>query len=548
MRVLLFAALMTVAPLMRGQILFINEVMASNGTIIADEFLEFDDWVEIYNAGNAINLAGFFLSDNPDNLTKWQFPDDAPEFTTVPSGGHLIFWCDNQPEQGPNHVSFKLSSDGEFAILVAPDGETIIDFIEFDEQQRDISYGRQSDGNATWTFFNVPTPGEPNMQTQVPTQLLFVNEVMTNNTANPFWVDEYGDLGRWFEVYNPNPFQVNLAGYYVSVTSNPLQYQFPNTNPVRTTVPANGFMIFWCNNQSWKGPNHTNFNLPVTGGAVTLTGPDQSTVNAYSYPAIPANISFGRNTDGGLGSSQFEFPTPRASNTITIQVPEPLFINELLARNSADTTDTAGDFEDWFEIYNPNSYEVNLAGYYVSDNPDRPKKWRIPETSGNFAIIEPFGYKLFWADSDDEHAWNHTNFRLNGTVGEWLILRSPDGFSIADQISWGYTMPDTSLGRSVDGGPQWVFFAETTPEASNNGAEVNVPEIDRPIAEIYPNPVMRGNAVRFNGWYRFEVYNTAGRLINQGGQTDHLTTGDLTAGMYIVVLDDYYRMKLLVQN
>lgn len=548
MRVLLVAILIGLAPVIQSQILSINEVMARNGSIIADEFLEFDDWVEIYNAGNAIDLAGFYLSDNPNNLVKWQFPPDVPEFTTVPSGGHLIFWCDNQPEQGPNHTTFRLSGDGEFVILVAPDGETIIDVIEFGEQQRDISYGRQSDGNATWTYFNVPTPEAPNAQTQLPNQLLFINELMTNNTANPFWVDEYGDLGRWVEIFNPNPHQVNLAGYYLSVTSNPLQYQFPNTDPVRTTIPANGFRIFWCNNQSFKGPNHTNFNLPVTGGTITLSGPDQNPVNAYSYPAIQANVSYGRSTDGGLGSVQFEFPTPRASNTLQVQVPEPLFINELLASNLTDTTDTAGDFDDWFEIYNPNSYPVDLAGYYISDNPDNPTKWRVPETSGDFAVVEPFGYKLFWADGFVDQAWNHASFKLSGSVGEWLVLRSPDGFSIADQISWGPQQPDTSYGRSVDGGPEWVLFVETTPEASNNGASVNIAEIDRPIAEIYPNPVMRGNIVRFNGWYRFAVYNTSGRLIDQGGQIDHLTTGHLTSGMYIVVLDDYYRMKLLVQN
>lgn len=547
MRSILFALSVAIGFSANAQSLYINEVMASNRTTIPDNFLEFDDWVEIYNAGAEFDLAGYYLSDNPDNLIKWQFPFDQPEFTVIPAGGHRIFWCDNQPLQGPDHVTFRLSADGEFVILVDPDGETIIDFIEFAEQQSDISYGRTCDGCPDWTYFNVPTPEAPNAQTPVPTQILFINEVMTVNTTNPFWVDEYGETDRWFEVYNPNPYQVNLAGYYVSVSSaNPLQYQFPNTNPVRTTVPANGFMIFWGDNQAWQGPNHMNFTLPLSG-TVTLRGPDQTNVNSFTYPSLTPNTSHGRTTDGGLGNSTFTAPTPRASNTIQIIPPANLFINELLARNQADTTDTVGDFEDWFEIYNPNNFAVDLAGYYISDNPDRPKKWQVPTTSGNFAVIPALGYKLFWADSDQDHAWNHTNFRLDGNLGEWLILRSPDGFSIADQINWGYQRPDTSLGRLTDGNLPWVNFAETTPERSNNGAIVRVPEMNRPVAEIYPNPVMRGNPVNFNGRYRFEVYTTSGQRVGQGESVDYMNTSALAPGMYIVVLDNFYRMKLLVR-
>lgn len=529
-----------------AQEVYINEVMASNGTIIPDNFLEFDDWVELYNGGETIDLAGYYLSDNPNNLTKWQFPLDAPEFTVFESGAYLLLWCDNQVDQGIDHVSFRLTADGEFVILIAPDGETIVDFIEFDEQQRDISYGRSCDGCPDWMFFNIPTPNATNFDAPVPTQLLFINEVMTANLSNVFWVDEFGEQDRWFEIYNPNPFQVNVANYYVSINaSNPLQYQFPNTNPVRTTIPANGFMIFWGDNQSSQGPNHTNFLLP-NSGTLTLRGPDQSTVNSLTWSTIPLNASFGRTSDGGLGSAVFTSPTPRASNTLQVIQPANLKINEVLARNQADTTDTAGDFEDWFEIYNPNNFAVDLAGYYISDNPDRPAKWQVPETAGNFAVIPPFGFKLFWADADPDHNWNHTNFRLNGNVGEWLILRGPDGFSIADQINWGVQRVDTTYGRLTDGLSPWVLFAETTPERSNNGAEVNIIDRAKPTAKLYPNPVQRGRQVWFGNRFDYEVYSLSGQRLASGLRQEFLETSAFTAGMYIIVLDGYYRVKLLV--
>ena len=57
---------------MYGQIA-INEFNSQRG--FTDENGEDVDWVEVYNYSNAtVNLNGFYLSDNPNNLDKWQFP------------------------------------------------------------------------------------------------------------------------------------------------------------------------------------------------------------------------------------------------------------------------------------------------------------------------------------------------------------------------------------------------------------------------------------------------------------------------------------------
>jgi len=70
----------------------INEVQASNDNTIADNFLEYDDWIEIYNAGNApLNLAGYYLSDNAASPLMRQIPATDAALTTVPAGGYLIF-------------------------------------------------------------------------------------------------------------------------------------------------------------------------------------------------------------------------------------------------------------------------------------------------------------------------------------------------------------------------------------------------------------------------------------------------------------------------
>ncbi len=69
---------------------------------IQDEHGDYDDWVELYNAGpDTLELGGKHLTDNLTNPTKWIFPAVA-----LPPGEFLLVWCDSQPLQGPLHATF----------------------------------------------------------------------------------------------------------------------------------------------------------------------------------------------------------------------------------------------------------------------------------------------------------------------------------------------------------------------------------------------------------------------------------------------------------
>ncbi len=70
-----------------AQNVVINEFMASNGSTIADEDGDYPDWIELYNAGSEpVNLEGWGLTDDTDNLFRWIFPD-----ITIAPGGSC--WC-----------------------------------------------------------------------------------------------------------------------------------------------------------------------------------------------------------------------------------------------------------------------------------------------------------------------------------------------------------------------------------------------------------------------------------------------------------------------
>jgi len=147
--------------------LFINEVIPSNQTIISDNFGEYDDILEIYNNGNTtINLAGYYLSDDYANPTLWQIPSTNSALTTISPGGYLLFWADNEPGQGENHLSFKLNSGGDQVMLTAPDGTTLIDSFSFPAVSNDLGYGRLPDGSGIFSALTPPTPAITNNNSQ----------------------------------------------------------------------------------------------------------------------------------------------------------------------------------------------------------------------------------------------------------------------------------------------------------------------------------------------------------------------------------------------
>ncbi|MEZ4798380.1 MAG: lamin tail domain-containing protein [Flavobacteriales bacterium] len=339
-----------------------------------DDFFQREDWIEIYNNGGITNLGGYYLSDDPTNLMKWQIPTTDPGTTTILPNNHLIFWIDKDPEQGADHVDFSLSADGESVILTSPDGVTIIDQVDFSQMASDISYGRVCDGCAEFQYFNHVTFDAPNSEIVPSTQLMFINEVQVNNTST--WKDLSNEYEPWIEIFNPNTSQVNLAGYSLTLNGSET-FTFPSNEPYRTVILPGEFKLYWCDGEPLEGANHTNFILTQTG-TIELRGPDNAISDSYTYSATGENESYGRQTDGATNSIVFVTPTPEVTNSLVI-VPSPtLYINELLAVNHNDVLDNADQLEDWIEIYNPNAFPVNIGGYYLSDNPENPRKWQIP--------------------------------------------------------------------------------------------------------------------------------------------------------------------------
>lgn len=152
----------------------ITEFMATNTSTLLSGDLNYDDWIEIYNADSiSVDLGDYYLTDSLDDLTKWAMPA-----ITLTPGEYLVIFAsgpvdiDGNPIQNKvdsalsYHASFKLNSQGEeLALTYSDPASQAVSIVqqyapEFPEQFPDVSYGVASD--LQLRYFDTPTPGAAN--------------------------------------------------------------------------------------------------------------------------------------------------------------------------------------------------------------------------------------------------------------------------------------------------------------------------------------------------------------------------------------------------
>lgn len=211
-----------------------------------------------------------------------------------------------------------------------------------------------------------------------------------------------------------------------------------------------------------------------------------------------------------------------------------LLINEFCASNNRIMIDSLNrEYSDWIEIENTSAESINLEGYYLSDDPDEPLKYRID----NRIMIMPGEYTVFIADKRGSS--DHTSFRLSAS-GEAILLSDPNG-SIIDSVHYGRQQTGISMGRDPSRKDRWLYFSNPSPGRENqeNGSPAPLQSVFRhslPVISIsmdstdlwgdstgiyvvgkngitgYCNELIRRNYCR--DWERkafFEYYDESGR-------------------------------------
>ena len=223
--------------------LVINEFMAINSYIpytnpldirtTVDGRTAYPDWLEIHNTDTVtLSLNGWYLTDDPDNPTKWKFPNGI----SLNGGAYLVVFASGKTIEkfpsnypyvdgsGKLHTNFTLGASGEYLALVAPDGVTVAHEYgpEFPKQWGLISYGIGSNGG--YGYLKSATPGNDNSQRYV------------DAVADTRFSDKRGYYDAPFDVSISTETQDAVIRYTLDCTEPTMTNGFTFTDPITITT------------------------------------------------------------------------------------------------------------------------------------------------------------------------------------------------------------------------------------------------------------------------------------------------------------------------
>lgn len=162
-------------------------------------------------------------------------------------------------------------------------------------------------------------------------------------------------------------------------------------------------------------------------------------------------------------------------------------INEVLVYNDSGYQDNYGVNSGWFEVYNSGVRTLSLGGCYLTNDPNNPKKYRIPKNAQN-VTLPPKGYALFFAYNEPTRGAFYVNFNLfdTGFIGNgraFIALYDQSGKELIDSVSYlvSAQKPNCSFGKAEEeeNGGEWRVLENATPMTLNHISS------DRSRSEIY---------------------------------------------------------------
>ena len=523
--------------------LVINEVVTSNKFSYPSDTLDSPDWIELHNLSDReIDLEGCVLTDRPSELSQGY---KLPSFL-IPAREYVVLYADADSAGEDMVLPFGLSKKGETLLLLDPTGN-ILDLVAIPALPQDVSYARRADG--TFGYCLLPTPGAENdgditnvcpesdegsavrpeeILSRASSATLRFSEVVSNDL-------EDGAFGGddWIELYNDGATDVSLHGFFLSDRAD----KADKAALPALMVPAGGFVTV----PLGQGAGRANLGISSDGETLYLFDSYKALVDTLTVPALLNGQSWARNRDGVFGYCGR--PTPGAANEdgyigaeplCLADETEPLRLNEALFRNTWSIIDSYGDHADFVELFNAGTEPVSLGEYYLSDDFDRPMKWRCPD-----AVIRPGEYYLIFLTGRESTAFEvHAPFSVSdGDDGLQLFHRSS---RTVQRLPWSDQVPkNTAMGLKPDG--TILYYKYPTPGAANAVAVDDVallsafPMTDVHISEVCATgedgdwiELRNGSDVAcdLSGWYLTD---------SSTGVKRHRLSGKVKAGAYLLV-------------
>ena len=142
-------------------------------------------------------------------------------------------------------------------------------------------------------------------------------------------------------------------------------------------------------------------------------------------------------------------------------------INEVLVINEDNFVDDYGKRHAWIELFNNSAGTVNLAGCYLTNDKNNPKKYMIPK-GDVLTKIPPRQHTLFWVDGQAIRGTFHLNFTFDPNGENYIALYDSDGSTLIDEIIIpAGQQADISYGLDMDGTGTWKTLNKVTPSTNN---------------------------------------------------------------------------------
>lgn len=285
---------------------------------------------------------------------------------------------------------------------------------------------------------------------------VIITEVMSRNETYP---DAQGQFFDYIELHNPGSSPVDISGYKLSDKPDVLGFTFSQG----TIIEADGYLAVYCHPDDSSG-QHPSFGLSRDGETLYLYNSANVCVQTLEVPALPDDQPYVQDESGTwcIGA----YGTPGYPNTedghnawmdAMNLTPVTVVISEVQTANRSGITNMSGQFCDWIELYNPTDSPAVLNGYYLSDNPEKPMKWRITSLT-----IPAGGYEVICC-TDQEDATFEAPFGLSKN-GCSLVLTGPVG-TLITELTVPALQADTAWQLQSDG--SYLASEEVTPGYPN---------------------------------------------------------------------------------
>jgi hypothetical protein len=127
-----------------------------------------------------------------------------------------------------------------------------------------------------------------------PAGQVLINELLASNTDT--YLDPQGQADDWVELYNPGDTPVDVGGMYLTDDLTlPTKWQFPTDDEALTTIPPQGYLVVWADDDVADAGLHAGFKLDAGGEAVGLFDRDGVTlIDSVVFGPQTAGVSYGR--------------------------------------------------------------------------------------------------------------------------------------------------------------------------------------------------------------------------------------------------------------